>query len=151
MSDLKTRIQETVKDAMRARDKDRLGALRLITAEIKQKEVDTRVLLDDAAVIQILDKMLKQRRESIQQFTEAKRDDLVAKEQLEVDVISSFLPEPLSEADATALIQKVVQELGASSIKDMGKVMNVIRPQVAGRIDMTVVSDKVKTYLSTLS
>lgn len=147
-STLKVRIQDDVKDAMRSKDKDRLATLRLITAAIKQKEVDERIEMDDSAVIAVLEKMVKQRKDSISQYSQAGRDDLAGKEQVELDLIQTYLPEQMSEADLTALIDKAVADTGAASMKDMGKLMGVIKPQVAGKADMGLVSKLVKAKLS---
>jgi uncharacterized protein len=125
---LKTRITEDMKAAMRAGDKPRLAAIRLILAAIKQVEVDTRSELNDADILAVLDKMLKQRRESISQYERAHREDLAQIEREEVQIIQAYMPEPLSEADIDALIQAALAETGASSIKDMGQVMGVLRP-----------------------
>jgi len=144
---LKTRIQDDVKDAMRSKDKERLGTLRLITAAIKQKEVDERIDMDDAAVIAVLEKMVKQRKDSISQYTQAGRDDLAAKEQTELDLIQTYLPAQMSEAELETLIARAVAETGASSMQDMGKLMGVIKPQVAGKADMGLVSKLVKSKL----
>ncbi len=147
-SPLKERITEDMKSAMRAGDKDRLGTIRLILAAVKQVEVDTRSDLGDEQVLSILDKMCKQRRESIEQFTSAGRDDLVAKEEQELTVIQAYLPEPLSEETIDQLIAEAISETGAASMKDMGKVMGLIRPKVQGRADMGAVSAKIKSKLS---
>lgn len=144
---LKARIQDDVKSAMRARDQRRLTALRLITAAIKQIEVDKRIELDDAAVLAVLDKMVKQRRESISQYEAAGRDDLVAQEDFELGLISVYLPEPLSDDEVAQLVKQAVSDTGASSIRDMGAVMNVLRPQIQGRADMKAVSNAVKAQL----
>ena len=144
---LKVRIQEDVKNAMRARQREQLAVLRLVTAAIKQKEVDERVDLDDEQVLAILDKMVKQRRESLEQFQKAGRDDLAKQEVFELDLIQGYLPEPLGEAELAALIRTTISELGASSIRDMGPVMNALRSQVQGRADMKAVSQAVKTQL----
>lgn len=144
---LKTRIQEDVKTALRAHERERLGVLRLVSAAIKQKEVDERIELNDEQVLAVLDKMVKQRRESIEQFEKAGRDDLVAKERFELDLIQTYLPEPLGEDELVALIQSVITELGASSVRDMGPVMNALRGQVQGRADMKAVSQAVKAQL----
>ena len=146
-SSLKTRIQDNVKDAMRSKDKDRLGTLRLITAAIKQKEVDERIEMDDAAIIAVLEKMIKQRKDSISQYGQAGRDDLVAKEQTELDLILTYLPEQLSEAEIEAVVSKAIADTGASDIKDMGKLMAAIKPQVQGKADMGLVSKIVKSKL----
>lgn len=144
---LKSQIQDDVKTAMRARDQKRLTALRLIMAAIKQIEVDKRIELDDEAVLAVLDKMVKQRRESISQYEAAGRDDLAAQENFELDLISVYLPEPLSDEEVAQLVSQAVSDTGASSIRDMGAVMNVLRPQVQGRADMKAVSNAVKTQL----
>jgi len=144
---LKARIQEDIKNALRAHERERLGVLRLISAAVKQKEVDERIELDDAQVLAVLDKMVKQRRESVEQFGQAGRDDLVAKESYELDLIQTYLPEALGEEELDSLIRSVILELGASSVRDMGPVMNALRGKVQGRADMKVVSQAVKTRL----
>ena len=146
-SSLKVQIQEDVKTAMRARDQKRLTALRLITAAIKQIEIDKRIEMDDPAVLAVLDKMVKQRRDSLEQYQKAGRDDLADQEQFELDLISVYLPEALGEEELAALIEQVIAETGASSIRDMGSVMNKLRAQVQGRADMKAVSNAVKTQL----
>lgn len=145
---LKERVTEDMKTALRAREKDRLGALRLILAAIKQREIDSRAALDDPQVLAVMDKMVKQRRESIDQFLRAGRDDLVAREQLELDVISTYLPEPLSDTEIDSLIDTVLAATGAVSMKDMGRAMGQLKPQLQGRADMAVVSARVKARLS---
>ncbi len=147
LSTLKGQIQEDVKSAMRAREQKRLTALRLITAAIKQVEVDQRIEMDDTAILAVLDKMVKQRRDSLEQYQAAGRDDLAAQEQFELDLISSYLPEALSEDELSALIQQAVADTGASSMRDMGAVMNKLREQVQGRADMKAVSNAVKAQL----
>ena len=144
---LKDRIQQDVKDAMRAKDKSRLAAIRLITAAIKQREVDERIELDDAQVTTVLDKMAKQRRESISQFEKAGRDDLIAQEVMELEIIQSYLPEQLGEDEINALIDTAMQATGATSIKDMGKVMGQLKPKLQGRADMSAVSALIKARL----
>ena len=144
-SDLKTRINEDMKTAMRAKDKERLGVIRLIMAAVKQQEVDTRTTLDDVAVLAVMDKMLKQRRDSISQFQTAGRDDLVQKEQFEVEVLQQYMPEALSDAELEQLIKDAIAASGAQSMKDMGKIMSELRPKVQGRADMAQVSQKVKS------
>ena len=144
---LKDRITSDVKDAMRAKDKPRLGTLRLITAAIKQQEVDERIELNDTQVLALLDKMCKQRRESISQFEKAKRDDLIAQEVSELDIIKTYLPEQLSEAEIAALIDETMAATGAASIKDMGKVMGQLKPKLQGRADMAAVSAMIKAKL----
>ena len=146
-STLKGQIQEDVKSAMRAREQKRLTALRLITAAIKQVEVDQRIEMDDAAVLAVLDKMVKQRRDSLEQYKSAGRDDLAAQEQFELDLISTYLPEALSPVELSALIRQAVADTGASSMRDMGAVMNKLRDQVQGRADMKAVSNAVKAQL----
>lgn len=147
-SALHNRIQDDVKSAMRARDKDRLGVLRLITAALKQREVDERVTLDDAGVLQVLDKMVKQRRDSETQYRDAGREDLAAQEAFELTILAEYLPRPLDASQLTALIDTAIAEAGATSMQDMGKVMGVLRPQVQGRADMGAVSAAVKARLS---
>ena len=146
---LKVRIQEDVKNAMRAHQREQLATLRLVTAAIKQKEVDERVELSDEQVLAVLDKMVKQRRESLEQYRNAGRDDLAEKEQYELDLIQVYLPEQLGEDELAELIRATIAELGASSIRDMGPVMNALRGQVQGRADMKAVSQAVKTQLTT--
>ena len=144
---LKERIQQDVKDAMRAREKSRLATIRLVTAAIKQREVDERIELDDAQVLAVLDKMVKQRRESISQFEKAGRDDLILQEASELEIIQSYLPEQLTEAEITALIDAAMEATGATSIKDMGKVMGQLKPKLQGRADIGAVSAMIKTRL----
>jgi uncharacterized protein YqeY len=145
---LKAQILDDVKNAMRAQDRERLGALRLISAAIKQIEVDERIELNDAQVLAVLDKMVKQRRESLEQFEKGGREDLAAKERFELSILRAYMPEPLGEAELSALIQAAIAQLGASSIRDMGAVMNALRDQVQGRADMKAVSQAVKAQLS---
>ncbi len=145
--DLKSRIQDDVKVAMRARDRERLNALRLITASIKQREVDDRVDLDDGAVIGVLEKMIKQRRDSIEQYQKAGRDELAAMEAYEIEVINTYMPVAMDDAELEALIEAVLEQTGASSMKDMGKVMGALKAKVQGRADMGAVSAKVKARL----
>ena len=144
---LKSRIQDDVKNAMRAQPRERLAVLRLVTAAIKQKEVDERIELDDAQVLAVLDKMVKQRRESLEQYRSAGRDDLADQEAFELELIQTYLPEPLAEDELAELIRKNIEDTGASSIRDMGAVMNALRPQVQGRADMKAVSQAVKNQL----
>ena len=145
---LLTQIQDDVKTAMRAKDKERLAALRLITAAIKQKEVDERVEVDDAGVLAILEKMIKQRKDSIDQFAKANRDDLIVKEQFELGIIQEYMPEQLSEAEISTLVDEAVASSGAESMKDMGKVMGQLKPKLQGRADMGLVSKLLKAKLS---
>ncbi|MGM0412512.1 MAG: GatB/YqeY domain-containing protein [Pseudomonadota bacterium] len=144
---LKERIQADVKDAMRARDKDRLATLRMITAGLQQKEVDDRVELDDAAVLALLDKMAKQRRESIEQYEQGGRDELAERERAELAVIESYLPQPLSDAELDALVTEAITATGAAAMADMGRVMGELKPRVQGRADMGEVSARVKARL----
>ena len=141
-------ITEAMRAAMRAKQKERLGAIRLVLAEIKKVEVDERIVPDDARVISILDKMVKQRKDSFKQFADAGRDELAAKEQGEIEVIQEFLPKPLSEEEITSLINDAVSSTGAASMQDMGKLMNLLKPQMAGRADMGKVSGLIKQRLS---
>jgi uncharacterized protein YqeY len=148
MSLLKSRITEEMKAAMKSGEKTRLGVIRLILAALKQVEVDERIVLDDPRVIVILDKMLKQRRESIKQYSDAGRNDLAEIEEAEILVIQDFLPQALSEVEIDDMITKAIAETGASSIKDMGNIMALLRPQMQGRADMALVSTKIKAGLS---
>ncbi|MEK9711479.1 MAG: GatB/YqeY domain-containing protein [Thalassolituus sp.] len=140
-------IKSAVKDAMRAKDKERLGALRLVTAEFKKVEVDERIEVDDARALLILDKMCKQRRDSIQQYTDAGREDLAAVEQAEIAVISEFMPEAISEEELTNMVAEAIAQSGAAGMQDMGKVMGILKPLVQGRADMAQVSQMVKSQL----
>lgn len=144
---LKGKITDDMKSAMKAGEKDRLKAVRLILAAVKQIEVDTRTELDDAAVLSVLDKMVKQRRDSIEQFEKGGRDDLVNIELAEIAVIKTYLPEQLSIEELDALIDEVISATGAESIRDMGKVMGQIKSKAAGRADMGAVGAKVKARL----
>ena len=145
---LKLRINEDMKTAMRAKDSARLGAIRLLMAAMKQREVDERIELDDADVIGVIEKMLKQRKDSITQFEAAKRDDLVATEKFEVEVLSAYMPQALSAAEVDAIVAKAVADTGAKAPSEMGKVIALIKPQVAGRADMGEVSKLVKAKLA---
>jgi uncharacterized protein YqeY len=145
---LKADLQQDVKDAMRAGDKRRLGVIRLINAAIKQREVDERIELDDSQVTSVLDKMAKQRRESIEQYEKAGRNDLAEQEQFELDILKSYLPEQLSETEIEALIESAIAATGAATIKDMGKVMGQLKPKLAGRADMGAVGARIKAKLS---
>ena len=150
MSDsaLKQEITEAMKAAMRARDKARLGTIRLALSEIKRVEVDERIDPDDTRVIAILDKMLEQRRESIRMFEEAERTELADQEKFEITVLQEFLPQALSAAELDDIIQSALAESGAESMKDMGKVMGLVKPQVIGRADMGSISAKIKAALT---
>lgn len=145
---LKNRIQDDVKDAMRARDRERLPVLRLITAAIKQKEVDERVELDETGVLGVLDKMAKQRRESLEQYEKAGREDLAAQERFELELLKQYLPEQLGEEELAGLIAQAITDAGAESMRDMGAVMGLLRGQVQGRADMKAVSNAVRARLS---
>ena len=148
MSELKYQINEDVKAAMRSKEKERLAALRLITAAVKQREVDERTSLDDDQVTAVLNKMAKQHRDSIEQYTSAGRTDLVEKEQFELDIILDYLPQPLEVAEINARIDEVIAATGAASLKDMGKVMGQLKSVLQGRADMSQVSALVKARLS---
>ena len=144
---LRERVQEDMKAAMRARDSARLSAIRLLLAAMKQKEVDERVVLDDAAVIGVIDKMIKQRRESITQYEKAARSDLADVEKFEIDVLAAYLPQQMNEAEIEQSVAAAVAETGAAGVKDMGKVMALLKPRLAGRADMGRVSALVKARL----
>lgn len=144
---MQERLKEAMKQAMRSRDKVRLGTIRLMLSAIKQKEVDERIVLDDQQVIAVLDKMLKQRRESIKQYRDASRDDLAEVEEAEMLVIQDFLPQALTEHEISNMVQTAIADCSASSIKDMGKVMAILKPAMQGRADMAVVSVKIKELL----
>ncbi|MBV8648851.1 GatB/YqeY domain-containing protein [Paludibacterium sp.] len=145
---LKARIQEDMKTAMKARETDRLAAIRLLMAAMKQKEVDERIELDDAGVTAVIDKMIKQRRDSISQYEQAQRMDLADKERFEVDTLTAYLPQPLTDAEIDALVDDAVRQSGAASMQDMGKVMGLLKPQMAGRADMGAVSARIKARLA---
>jgi uncharacterized protein YqeY len=144
---LKDRIQEDMKSAMRARDKERLTAIRLILAAIKQREVDERIGLDDTQVVSVLERMCKQRRESISHYQQAGREDLAAKEAFEIEVIQAYMPQALSEAEIDTLVTQAIAATGAQSVRDMGKVMSLLKSQVQGRAAMGAVSALVKARL----
>jgi uncharacterized protein len=144
---LKDRITEDMKSAMRAGEKERLGTIRLALAAIKQREVDERIALDDTQVLAVLEKMIRQRREAITQFASGGRADLVARETAEISVLQQYLPAQLSEAELDALIAQAIATTGAVSMKDMGRVMAVVKPQAQGRADMGAVSARVKQKL----
>jgi uncharacterized protein len=145
---LKERITEDMKTAMRAGEKERLGTIRLVLAAIKQREVDERITLDDTQVLAALEKMIKQRKESITQFESGGRADLVAKEKAELAVLQAYLPEQMSDAEIDALIAEAVAASGATSIKDMGKVMGLVKAKAQGKADMGAVSARIKQKLS---
>jgi uncharacterized protein YqeY len=145
---LKERITEDMKSAMRAAQKERLGTVRMILAGIKQREVDERITLDDSQVLAVIDKMVKQRKESIAQFESGGRADLVAKEKAEIALLQEYLPAQLSPAEIDALISAAIAKTGATTVKDMGKVMGVLKSELAGRADMGAVSARIKQKLA---
>lgn len=144
---LKEQITNDMKDAMRAGDKSRLAVIRLILAAIKQREVDERITLDDTQVLAVLDKMVKQRRDSVSQYQAGNRPDLAEKEQAEIELIQTYLPAQLTEAELDALVADAIKTSGAAGIKDMGKVMGLLKPKVQGRADMGEVSARIKAKL----
>lgn len=145
---LKNKLQQDMKDALRGGDKRSLGIIRLILAAIKQREVDERIELDDAQVTSVLDKMAKQRRDSHEQYEKAGRDDLAEQEAFELDMLKAYLPEQLGDTEIDTLIDEAIQATGASSMKDMGKVMGQLKPKLQGRADMGAVSGRIKDRLS---
>ncbi|MDQ2070856.1 GatB/YqeY domain-containing protein [Natronospira bacteriovora] len=145
---LRNRIQDDIKTAMREKQRERLAILRMLSAAIKQREVDERIELSEADITAVLEKMVKQRRESIRQYEEGGRSDLAEKEAAEIVVLEEYLPEPLSEDELNGLIDAAIKESGAESMKDMGKVMGLLKPQVQGRADMGAVSQQIKARLS---
>jgi hypothetical protein len=148
MSTLKERITEDMKAAMRAAEKERLGTIRMLQAAIKQREVDERIVLDDGQVLSVIEKMIKQRKESIAQFEQGGRADLAAREQAEIELLQAYLPAQFSDAEVDALIKDAIASTGAASVKDMGKVMAVVKAKAAGRTDMGAVSARIKAALS---
>jgi|TARA_Y100000310_G_scaffold198916_2_gene198900 hypothetical protein len=147
-SELKLRIQAEMKDALRAKNKQRLGALRLAFSEIRKVEIDERTDLDDARVIQILDKMTKQRRDAQSQYEKAERQELADQEKFEIEVLAEFLPQQLDDGEIDDLIIAAISETGADSMREMGKIMAIIKPKVQGKADMGEISQKVKARLS---
>ena len=145
---LREQLNEDIKTAMKAREPDKLAALRLMLSAVKQREVDERITLDDAGVISVVEKMIKQRKDSIEQFEKAARQDLADKEKFEIGVIERYLPQQLSQAEIDAIVAEAIAATGAKSAADMGKVMGVVKPKLAGRADMGKVSALVKTKLS---
>jgi len=145
---LKARITEDMKAAMRSGEKDRLGLIRMLMAGIKQREVDERIELDDTQVLSVIDKMIKQRRDSVTQFEAGGRADLVAKETAEIGWLTDYLPAQLSEAEVDALVKEAIAATGAASMKDMGKVMGMVKPKAQGRTDMGALSARIKAALS---
>jgi len=148
MSELKQRITEDMKAAMKGGDKPRLGVIRLILAALKQREVDERIVLDDAQVLHTLEKMLKQRRDSVSQYEAAQREDLAAQERYEIGVIEAYLPAQLTDAELDGLIAQCITDAGAASPRDMGKVMALLKERAAGRADMGALSQRVKAKLA---
>ena len=148
MSDLKDRLTADMKAAMKAKDKDRLGTIRMALAEIKQQEVDRQEALTDAAVVAIIGKMVKQRKDSAAQYDQGGRADLAERERAEIEILVEYLPRQLSESELDAIVAEAVEAAGASSMQDMGKVMGMLRPRVQGRADMQEVSTKVREKLS---
>jgi len=146
--DLRDKLNEDIKTAMKAREQDKLAALRLMLAAVKQREVDERITLDDAGVIAVVEKMIKQRKDSIAQYEKAARQDLADKEKFEIGVIESYLPQQLSQGEIDAIVAEAIQATGAKSAADMGKVMGVVKPKLAGRADMGKVSGMVKAKLA---
>ncbi len=145
---LKDRINDDLKQAMRDKNESRVGALRLLTAAIKQREVDERVTLDDARIVGVVEKLIKQSRESIEQYTKGNRPDLVVKEQADIAIWQAYMPAPLSDAEIDAAIAEAIGASGASSVKDMGKVMGLLKPKLAGRADMAKVGARIKARLN---
>ena len=147
MSDTRQRVLDDIKTAMKAGDKPRLATLRLVSAAIKQREVDERTTLDEPATVAVLDKLMKQRRESIAQYEKAGRDDLVAQERAEAEIIEDYLPAGLEQAEIDAIVERAVADTGATSVRDMGKVMNAVKPELQGRADMAAVSRQIRERL----
>jgi uncharacterized protein YqeY len=147
LPDLKGRITDDMKAAMRSGEKERLSVIRMVTAAIKQREVDERITLDDAQVLSVLEKMIKQRKESLDQFKAGNRPDLVDKEAAEITLLQTYMPSPLTDAEVDALVSEAIASTGAVSIKDMGKVMAVIKAKAQGRADMAAVGTKIKAKL----
>ena len=145
---IKERITEAMKNAMRNQQKDRLAVIRLILAEFKQREVDARVEINDSLALEILAKMVKQRRDSIDQYKKASRDDLVKQEDFEIKIVNEFMPTPLTDDELKALVLDAITESGAKTMKDMGRVMNILKPKVIGRVDMSAVTNIIKGCLT---
>lgn len=145
---LKEHIKQDLIAAMRQKDQRRVGVIRLLNAAIKQREVDERIELADADIISVVDKMIKQRRDSLQQYESAGRDDLAGQERFEIELLSAYLPEPLGDEELAALVREAIADCGASGMRDMGRVMGVLKPKVQGRADMGAVSARVKAALS---
>jgi uncharacterized protein YqeY len=145
---LRDQLNEDIKSAMKARETERLNALRLLSAAVKQREVDERITLDDAAVVSVIEKMIKQRKDSISQYEKAARQDLADKEKYEISVIEAYMPKQLSQAEVDAIVAEAIAASGAKSAADMGKVMGIVKPKLAGRADMGRVSGLVKAKLA---
>ena len=148
MSELKQRITADMKSAMKAKDKQALKAVRMILEAIKQKEIDERIELDDAQVMTVIQKMVKQRKDSISQFSDAGRTDLVEIEEAELEIINNYMPEQLSDEEVALVVDKVINDSGANSMKDMGKLMGILKSQLQGKADMSLVSQLIKSRLS---
>lgn len=146
-SALKERIQNDMKDAMRSHDKEKLAVIRFLLAAIKQREIDEKIILDDAQVITVIEKQIKQRRDSVEQYKSAGRDELVKKESFEIEILQVYMPESLSETELDELIQAAITETNAATMRDMGKVMGLLKAKIAGRADMSLVSTKIKKLL----
>jgi len=144
---LKQQILDDIKTAMKAGDKERLVTLRMLSAAIKQREVDERIEMDDAQTLSVVEKMIKQRRESIRLYEEGSRPELAAKEQAEIEILDTYMPEQLSETELDTMIQEAIDQTGASDMKDMGKVMGVLKPKIQGKADMGAVSARIKARL----
>jgi len=147
---LRVRIQEDMKDAMRAKNTERLSTIRMLIAAIKQREIDERITLNETQIIAAIDKLIKQRNESIAQYRQGNRSDLVDKETAEIEILKEYLPQPLTEEEVNELIQDAIDEVNASSIKDMAKVMAIVKPRAQGRADMGSIGIKIKAILSAL-
>jgi uncharacterized protein YqeY len=145
---LKEKLSEDMKGALRAKEAARLGALRLLLSAVRQKEIDERIELDDAGFVTVVEKLIKQRKDSVTQYLAAARQDLADQEQAEIEVLTAFMPQPFSEQEIAALIQSALAETGAASAKDMGKVMAWLKPRLAGRADMGTVSARIKSALA---
>jgi len=148
MSELKKRITDDIKSAMKAKDKQALKAVRMILEAIKQKEIDERIELDDTQVMTVIQKMVKQRKDSISQFSDAGRSDLVEIEEAELETINNYMPEQLSDEEVTSVVDKAINDSGANSMKDMGKLMGMLKAQLQGKADMSLVSQLIKSRLS---
>jgi hypothetical protein len=148
MSELKKRITDDMKSAMKAKDKQALKAVRMILEAIKQKEIDERIELDDVQVMTVIQKMVKQRKDSISQFSDAGRTDLVEIEEAELETINNYMPEQLSDEEVASVVDKAINDSGANSMKDMGKLMGILKSQLQGKADMSLVSQLIKSRLS---